>query len=82
MGSGGTKGAPETFRPHLTRRKSTAWHRGLQEKAAAEELAVMILENLSNVDGCPSALSYRDRLRSQPMEFDADTWSRCGSRPQ
>jgi hypothetical protein len=48
-----------------------------KEKKTAEELAAMILQDLSNMDGCPK----RNRLRSQSMEFDADVWRHCRSRP-
>jgi hypothetical protein len=52
-----------------------------KEKKTGEELAAMILQDLSNMDGCPQARSHRNRLRSQSMEFDADIWRHCRSRP-
>jgi hypothetical protein len=55
MGSGGTKGAPtdvpttsETEEYHGLARPSPA-----KEKKTAEELAAMIRQDLSSVDGCP-----------------------------
>ena len=55
MGSGGTKGAPtdvpttsETEEPHGLARPTPA-----KQKKTAEELAAMILQDLSSVDGCP-----------------------------
>jgi hypothetical protein len=55
MGSGGTKGAPtdvptasETEEPHGLARPAPA-----KEKKTAEELAAMIHQDLSKVDGCP-----------------------------
>ena len=55
MGSGGTKGAStdvpttsETLEPHGLARPIPA-----KEKKTAEELAAMILQDLSSVDGCP-----------------------------
>jgi hypothetical protein len=55
MGSGATKGAPtdvpttsETEEPHGLARPVTA-----KEKKTAEELAAMIRQDLSSVDGCP-----------------------------
>jgi hypothetical protein len=56
MGSGGTKGAPtdvpttsETEENHGLARPVPA-----KEKKTAEELAAMILQDLSSVDGCPT----------------------------
>jgi hypothetical protein len=55
MGSGGTKGTPtdvpttsETEEPHGLARPAPA-----KEKKTAEELAAMILQDLSSIDGCP-----------------------------
>jgi hypothetical protein len=55
MGSGSTKGTPadvpttsETEEPHGLARPVPA-----KEKKTAEELAAMILQDLSSVDGCP-----------------------------
>ena len=55
MGSGGTKGAStdvpttsETEEPHGLARPTPA-----KEKKTAEELAAMILQDLSSVEGCP-----------------------------
>jgi hypothetical protein len=55
MGSGGTKGAPtdvpttsETEEPHGLARPTP-----VKEKKTAEELAAMILHDLSQIEGCP-----------------------------
>jgi hypothetical protein len=55
MGSGGTKGAPtdvpttsETEEPHGMARPTP-----VKEKKTAEELAAMILHDLSQIEGCP-----------------------------
>ena len=55
MGSGGTKGAPTDVPTRSETEESHGLARPIpaKEKKTAEELAAMILQDLSSVDGCP-----------------------------
>jgi len=55
MGSGGTKGAPPDIPPTSEAEESRGLARPTppKERKTPEELAAMIRQDLSNVDGCP-----------------------------
>ena len=62
--------------------KGPAMEPPTKEKKTAEELAVMIREDLGKMDGCPKRGVTVTVYRSQPMECDADVWRRCRPRPE
>jgi hypothetical protein len=84
MGSDGTKGAPADVPTTSDAQEDygLAPATPAKEKKTAEELAVMIRQDLSNVDGCPKRGVTVTVYGLNPWNSMLTFWRRCRSRPQ
>ena len=46
----------------------------VKQMKTVEELAAIVRQDLSQIEGCPTGRRQGDRLRSQPMELSANIW--------